>query len=152
MKNILIAGIVLFLSACGTTSGLLNKLPEVGDNNNAGKVVVARVKMFLGGGNGYAIALDGKNIIGIGSGEHTEFFVPVGEHTIAVRCFGGIVPMQHEDLLNFTAKATEVNYFLISANMSCAEIKESTEAELSEHLKNSKQVDLTNMIKKESTE
>jgi hypothetical protein len=88
------------------------------------------------------VALDGKDIFGIGSGEHAQFAVAPGEHYIAVKCFGGWSPTWKEESLKFSAAAGASTFFLVTPSGSCAEIKPSTEAEVRTHLAGSKRIEL----------
>jgi hypothetical protein len=142
MRKFAVALMLAVLAACGTTSGRLGDLPTILDKANAGKTVVVRISSFVGAANGYTVALDGKDLFGIGSGEHTEFLIPEGEHYIAVKCFGGWSPTWKEDSLKFVAKTSETSFFLVSPNMKCAEIKQSNEAEIKKHLVGSKFINL----------
>jgi hypothetical protein len=110
-----------FLAACAT-SGRVGELPKLTSPTAGGKVVVARVSSLIGAPNTYTVALDGKDLFHIRSGEHTEFLVETGEHSIAVKCFGGWSPTMKEDSRKFAANTATTNYFRISPNMSCAEI------------------------------
>jgi hypothetical protein len=142
MNKLIAISLLLALTGCGTTSGRIGDLPTITDRANASKVVVVRISSFVGAANGYTVALDGNDILGIGSGEHTEFLVPEGERYIAVKCFGGWSPTWKEDSLKFVAKASVSSFFLISPNARCAEIKPSSEAEAKKHLAGSKFVGL----------
>jgi hypothetical protein len=142
IKILIIASLALFLVGCGTTSGRLGELPSVPNKEFASKVTVVRISSIVGAVNGYTVALDGKDIFGIGSGEHAEFFVPEGEHYIAVKCFGGWTPTWKDDSLKFIAKPSEHEFFLISPNTTCAEINVSNETETKKHLERSKRIDL----------
>jgi len=144
MRTTLLA--VLLASAslvgCGTTSGRLGDLPSISDRANAGNVVVVRISSFQGAANGYTVALDGKDIFGIGSGEHAEFLVPQGEHYLAVKCFGGFTPTWKEDSLRFDAKKLQSNFFVVSPSMSCAAVRTATEQEVKKLLVGSKPINL----------
>lgn len=144
MKILFIASWTFFLVGCGTTSGRLGELPSVPNKEIASKITVVRISSIVGAVNGYTVALDGKDIFGIGSGEYAEFLVPEGEHFIAAKCFGGWTPTWKEDSLKFIAKPSEHNFFLIRPNMTCAEIKISNESETKKHLETSKRIDLEN--------
>jgi hypothetical protein len=142
MKKLFIVAVVSVLTGCGTPSGLIGELPVVPDQANVANVVVVRISSVIGAANGYTVALDGKDIFGIGSGEHAQFAVAPGEHYIAVKCFGGWSPTWKEESLKFSAAAGASTFFLVSPSGSCAEIKPSTEAEARTHLAGSKQVEL----------
>lgn len=134
--------LALFLAGCGTSSGRIGELPAVTDATSAGKVVTVRVSSFVGAANGYTVSLDGKDLYGIGSGEHAEFLVPAGEHFIAVKCFGGWTPTWKEDSLKFHASPSETSYFAISPNLKCADIKAVAEADALKLLQGSEALNL----------
>ena len=142
MRALVAACLTLFLAGCGTTSGRLGDLPSISNKETASKVTVVRISSIIGAANGYTVALDGKDIFGIGSGEYAEFLVPEGEHYIAAKCFGGFTPTWKEDSLKFVAKSSGQNFFLISPNIRCAEIKASSDAEAKKHVESGKQIDL----------
>lgn len=149
MKSLISAVLIaLTLSSCGTTSGRIGELPKISDQSTASKITVVRISSIVGAANGYTVALDGKDIFGIGSNEYAAFNVPAGEHYIAAKCFGGWTPTWKEDSIKFEAKPSKENFFLISPNMKCAEIKISNEAEAKKHLQGSKRVDLEKPITK----
>lgn len=130
------------LAGCGTTSGLLNPLPEIPERASAGTVVVVRVSSFVGAANGYTVAFDGKDLFGIGSGEYAEFRVPAGVHYLGVKCFGGFTPTWKEDSLKFEAKSSDTNYFVVSPNLSCAAVRPASRDEALKLVPGSKQVAL----------
>jgi hypothetical protein len=78
----------LFLAACAT-SGRIGEMPKVNNPTTGSKVVVVRISSLVGAANAYTVAVGGKDLFHIGSGEHTEFLVEAGEHSIGVKCFGG---------------------------------------------------------------
>ncbi|MDN6887986.1 hypothetical protein QMO14_30870 [Variovorax sp. CAN2819] len=148
MKALLLLTAAALLTGCGTTSGRLGPLPEVSDSSTAAKVVVVRISSFVGAGNGYTVALDGKDVLGIASGEHAEFSVTPGEHYLAVKCFGGFTPTWKEDSLKFGAKQSSSSYFVVSPNMSCAAVRAAEESEAKKLLANSKAVNLDKLVSK----
>jgi len=132
----------MFLSGCAT-SGRIGELPIIDNMAAGGKVVVVRTSNFIGAANTDTVALDGKDLFYIRSGEHTDFVVPTGEHYIAVKCFGGWSPTWKEDSKKFAATASAVNYFKISPSMSCADIVPFTVEEANALLSSSKFIDLS---------
>lgn len=132
------------LAGCGTTSGRLGELPAITDPANAAKVVTVRVSSVVGAVNGFTVALDGKDLFGIGSGEHAEFRVPAGEHYIAVKCFGGWSPTWKEEALRFNVAAGDTSYFEIHPSMKCAAIKQIDQAAAKQLLPGNKAVSLDN--------
>jgi len=87
------------------------------------KLVVMRVSSIVGAAATLYVALDGKDIFAIRSGEHTEFKIGSGEHYIGVKCFGGWTPTMKEQSMLFTALAEKEYFFEISPNLSCAGIE-----------------------------
>jgi len=77
---------------------------------------------LIGATNSYIVALDGKDIFSIRSGESTQFAVPVGQHTVSVKRFGGWSPTWKEHGTQFSAVADDASYFEISPNLTCAKI------------------------------
>jgi predicted small lipoprotein YifL len=144
MKTLVLAATAALLAGCGTTSGRLGPLPEVPDASVAAKVVVVRISSIVGAANGYTVAIDGKDIFGIGSGEHAEFQVSPGEHYLGVKCFGGFTPTWKEDSLKFDAAKASSNYFVVSPSMTCAAVRGADEAEAKKLLSGSKAVNLAN--------
>ncbi|SFE08753.1 hypothetical protein [Paracidovorax konjaci] len=142
MKALLPMVAAALLAGCGTTSGRLGPLPDISDASASATVTVVRVSSMVGAANGYTIALDGKDILGIGSGEHAEFPVAPGEHYLGVKCFGGFSPTWKEDALRFTAKPLSSNYFIVRPSMGCAAVMSADEAEARALLPKSKAVDL----------
>ena len=114
---------VLILTGCTTaSSGRLGELPKINSGDPSSKLVIIRVSTIVGGANSYYVSLDGKDIFSLRSGDYTSFYIPSGEHFIAVKCFGGWTPTWKEDSKSFTAKPKQTYYFEISPNFSCAEI------------------------------
>lgn len=148
MKTLVAVSLVFALAGCGTTSGRIGELPAVANAASAGKVVTVRIGSIVGAANGYTVALDGKDLYGIGSGEHAEFLVPEGEHYIAVKCFGGWTPTWKEDSVKFLANPSKASYFVISPNLKCADIKPVDEAEAKKRLQGSKSLSLEKMVTK----
>jgi hypothetical protein len=123
MRKLLIVSCLLIgLGGCAS-SGRIGELPVVATGVPTAKLVVIRVSSIVGVANTYYIALDGKDIFAIRSGEHTEFRIGAGEHHIGVKCFGGLTPTWKEDSVKFSAASETENFFEISPNLSCAEIK-----------------------------
>jgi hypothetical protein len=104
------------------------------------KVVVIRVSSLVGLVNPYFVAIDGKDVVRIGSGERSEHSVPAGEHGIAVKCFGGFLPTWNEVSVKFSIKPGEERYFLVSPSMGCAAIKPIEETDGKSRLGNARPV------------
>jgi hypothetical protein len=146
MKKLIFMCMLVTLVGCGSTSGRLGDLPSVTDKATAAKVVTVRISSFVGAANGYIVALNGKDLFGIGSGEHAEFFLSPGEHYITVKCFGGWSPTWKEESLKFDAKALETTYFRIGPSGRCAEIALSIQGDVAKDLSISKRVDLKERV------
>lgn len=113
--------IVLIFLGCAT-SGRIGDLPTISSNTPSSELYLIRIESFVGGAINYYIALDGKDIFSIRSGNHTIIHVPTGEHIVAVKCFGGWSPTWKQDSKTFTAEANKGNYFIITPSMDCARI------------------------------
>lgn len=148
MKNLLLVSMALTLIGCGTTSGRIGELPVITNQATASKVVPIRVSSIVGVANGYTVVIDGKDLLGIGSGEYTEFNVPEGEHYIGVKCFGGWTPTWKLDAVQFKAIAKQSSYFEISPNLKCAGIRQIGEQDAKSLISGSKFIDLQSDIKK----
>ena len=92
MKKLSLILMPLILAGCATSNALIGELPYIEDPNQAATVVPIRISSIVGLANPYKVAVDGKDIHSIGSGEHSEFLVSEGNHTISVKCFGGWYP------------------------------------------------------------
>lgn len=126
MNSALLAALVVaILSGCAS-SGRIGDLPAIPTSGPSSQLVLIRVSSIVGAANSYYIALDGKDVFSIRSGEYTQFPIPAGEHFIAVKCLGGWSPTWKEDSQKFVPIPNQTNYFEISPNMTCAEIKEIT--------------------------
>lgn len=114
--------ILSVIAITGCASGPIGKLPIVTDRSRAGEVTLIRTKNMIGITNSYVISLDNNDIFNIRSGQYTKFELSEGEHSIAVKCFGGWSPTWKENSLKFLMKPNNKTYFLISPNMDCAKI------------------------------
>jgi hypothetical protein len=121
MKKVFAALIVVILSGCAS-SGRIGDLPTVIGGSASSQIVLIRVSSLVGAANSYYVALDGKDVFSIRSGQYTTFPIPTGEHFVAVKCFGGWSPTWKEDSKRFVAMKDQTNYFVISPNLSCAEV------------------------------
>ncbi|WP_316682960.1 hypothetical protein [Ralstonia flaminis] len=104
------------------TSGRIGELPTIAAGAPSSSLVLIRTGNLIGATNSYYVALDGKDVFSIRSGEHTQFPIPSGEHTVSVKCFGGWSPTWKEDGKQFVAVEGQPTYFEISPNLSCAKI------------------------------
>ena len=77
----------------------------------------------MGAGNSYYVTLDGQDIFAIRVGQYTKFKIVSGVHHIGVKCFGGWSPTWKEDSIAFDLTPGGQTYFVISPDMSCADIK-----------------------------
>lgn len=108
----------------------------------AGKVVVVRMSSYIGVLNDYEVAIDGKNLFYIGSGEYTEFALREGGHYITLKYFSGA---WFEDTLEFIVEDSETIYFFISPyHWTGAKISLSNETEAKKHIERAKFIDLKN--------
>lgn len=123
MNRILfLALLATVLSGCAS-SGRIGDLPAISPGASSSKLVLLRVSSHTSGLNSFYVALDGRDVFSIRSGEYTEFPIPVGEHFISVKCFGGWSPTWKEDTKRFNALPDMANYFEIRPNgLACAYI------------------------------
>lgn len=120
--------IIVFALCVGgcASSGRIGDLPVVAASGSPSQLVLIRTSSLVGVANSYYVALDGKDVFSIRSGEYTQFPISAGEHFVAVKCFGGWSPIWKEDSKKFIASPNESSYFAISPNMSCAAIEQVT--------------------------
>jgi hypothetical protein len=118
----------LILAGCAS-SGHIADLPTITDGTAASTLVLIRGSSLIGMPNTYFVALDGKDVFGIRSGENTRFLIPAGQHTVTVKCFGGWSPTWKEDGKGFVAEKNQASYFSISPDLRCANIKQVSETE-----------------------
>ncbi|WP_345817737.1 hypothetical protein AAGS40_30550 (plasmid) [Paraburkholderia sp. PREW-6R] len=122
MKRILIAALLCMgLFGCAS-SGRLGALPAITGGQPSSELVLVRPSNFIGAANSYYVALDGKDVFSIRSGDYTKFRVPSGEHTVMVKCFGGWTPTWKEDGKHFVAATDQASFFEISPSFTCAKI------------------------------
>ena len=121
LKKFLAGLVIVVLSGCAS-SGRMRDLPTVAEGAASSQLVLIRKSSLVGATNSYYVALDGKDIFSIRSGEYTKFRISMGEHFVAVKCFGGWSPTWKAESVRFVAAQDQVNYFEISPNMRCAEI------------------------------
>ncbi|MDW3687852.1 hypothetical protein RA280_40230 [Cupriavidus sp. CV2] len=123
LRKSLIGLFATALVGCAS-SGRIGQLPEVPEGTPSSQLVLIRSSNIIGAMNSYYVALDGRDVFSIGSGENINFSVPLGEHTVSVKCFGGWSPTWKEDGMKFVAQRDRASYFEISPTMSCAKIVE----------------------------
>lgn len=116
------------LTGCAS-AGRIGTLPVVTDSTASSTLVLIRATNIVGMANSNYVALDGIDVFSIRSGDNTHFAIPAGQHTIAVKCFGGWTPTWKEDSKEFIAERNRPSYFAISPSMSCAQIERVSEAE-----------------------
>lgn len=121
IRFIFLVALVFVITGCAT-SGRIGELPSVADHETSSQLVLIRVSSIVGAANSYYVALDGKDVFSIRSGEYTEFPISTGEHFVSVKCFGGWTPTWKENAKKFNALPNQTSYFEISPNLSCAEI------------------------------
>ena len=118
----------LILAGCAS-AGRIGDLPQVATGAASSTLVIARPTNLIGMANSLYVALDGKDVFSIRSGQNTHFPIPAGPHAIAVKCFGGWSPTWKEDSKPFVAERNQIDYFSISPNLTCAEIRQVDETE-----------------------
>jgi len=107
----------------GCASGPIGRLPAIEDQAQSGDVFVIRNSNFVGSGVSYYITIDGNDMFAIRVGQYTKFKLVIGEHYIGVKCFGGWSPTWKEDSRKFSVLPQQGTYFIVSPNMSCADIQ-----------------------------
>ena len=112
---------VLCLTGCA--SGQIGTLPTVTPGTEV-TVHVFRQSNVMGMLNTFRIAYDKKNLFDIGNGTYGTFQVPAGPHDIAVKCFGGMLPVvQTEDIQQVFIPGQEY-YFAVEPDIvTCASIQ-----------------------------
>jgi hypothetical protein len=144
-RSIIIVLAALFLAGCAANydlSGRIGELPKTDNPSESGKVVVVRTSNPIAFIVNYTIILDLWDLFYIKSGEYTEFLVPPGDHSIAVKCKGdrGI----EIDSTKFVASAGAVNYFKVRPNLNpCARIIPVSADEANALLRSKKFIDLS---------
>ncbi|MRT00186.1 hypothetical protein GJQ57_16210 [Ralstonia pickettii] len=123
LRTTAIAALCTTLFGCAS-SGRIGELPAIAAGTSASPLVLIRSRSLIGATNSYYVALDGKDVFSIRSGENTQIPIPAGEHTVSVKCFGGWSPTWKEDGKQFVAVGGQSNYFEISPNMTCAKIEQ----------------------------
>ncbi|CAJ0817765.1 hypothetical protein [Ralstonia flaminis] len=121
LKLAIFAVLCASLSGCAT-SGRIGDLPTIAAGAPSSSLVLIRPSSLVGATNSYYVALDGKDVFSIRSGENTQFPIPSGEHTVSVKCFGGWSPTWKEDGKQFVAVEGQSSYFEINPNLTCAKI------------------------------
>ena len=104
-------------------------LPTIAAGAGSSTLVLARDSSLVGMTNSYYVALDGKDVFSIRSGENTHFPIPLGQHTVTVKCFGGWSATWKEDGKTFVAEQNTASYFSISPNLTCAKIAQVNEVD-----------------------
>lgn len=121
IRSITLITLLSVITGCAS-SGRIGAIPSVADKESSSQLVLIRVGNIYASAVSYIIALDGNDVFSIRSGEYTEFPISTGEHSVSVKCFGGLTPTWKEDVKQFNALANQTNYFKISPNLRCAEI------------------------------
>lgn len=117
MRSSLIIYCLLFVLAGCASSGRIGELPLISAETPTAKLAVMRISSIVGVAATFFVVLDGNEIFAIGSGEHTEFKIGVGEHYIGAKNFGGWTPTWKENSVRFTALAEKEYFFEISPNL-----------------------------------
>ena len=140
MKSLLVLVSAILIAGCA--SGPLTKLPTIEDETRCGDVTVIRASNIYAGAVSYIITLNAAEIFGIRSGQYTNFKLDEGEYEIGVKCFGGSGATWKLDSLRFSVTPNRSSYFLVSPNLSCANIEAITEAEALNRIQHSKYISM----------
>jgi len=130
----------LILTGCAS-AGRIGDLPVISEGASSSTLVLVRPSNVIGMANSFYVALDGKDVFSIRSGDNTHFLIPAGEHAVSVKCFGGWSPTWKEDSKSFLAEVDRASYFSISPSMSCAKIEQVSEAQGKALVENSSYID-----------
>ena len=103
----------------------------------------------MGVANSYYLALDGKDVFSIRSGEHTQFPIPAGEHVVSVKCFGGWTPTWKENGKPFVGAERQASYFEVGPSMGCAKITQITPTEARKLLDSTQLIDSSKLSNRE---
>lgn len=124
MKKLISLFLAMFLVGCGAKTGLIGELPIVTNTAESSKVVVVRPSNIVAVAVNWTIAIDGKDVVSIGSGQHIDFAIASGKHNIAVKWFGGWTPTSKEMMIEFSSEPSETVYFEVSPSFSGSEIRQ----------------------------
>lgn len=149
MKKITTSIAALILAGCAS-AGRIGDLPVVADSSDSATLVLIRPSNVIGMANSNYVALDGKDVFSIRSGDNTHFAIPSGPHTITVKCFGGWSPTWKEDSKAFVAQGGATRYFSISPSMKCSKIEPVNEADAKALLERTTFVDPSDSSNKET--
>ena len=90
----------------------------------AANIHVIRISSIVGVAVAFRIAYDQQSLFDINSGEVGSFQVPPGSHAIAVKCFGGLVPIVHTYDVQENFVAGQDYYFQVQPGFfNCAAIQ-----------------------------
>jgi hypothetical protein len=124
IKSLGLSLVVLLLSigivGCG---GIITPVPKIEVTKASGNAIIIRKNSFVGSAVYYIVKLDGKNIAHIRTGQYFSIPLSVGTHSIGVKCFGGIFPIWHEDIVTTEIYDNTTVNFIINPNIICADIK-----------------------------
>ena len=117
MKKYLSFVCMLFLMA-GCAHGLIGALPTIDDPDEAAEIIVIRESNFMGAAVSFEILLNGVALFAIRNGEYTKFYVPSGEHSLAVKFRGGWYPSpKMKMIINVLCRPKGKYYFLVSPSL-----------------------------------
>jgi len=128
MKKTTCSIAALILAGCAS-AGRIGDLPAITEGSPSATLVLIRPSDVIGMTNSDYVALDGKDVFSIRSGDNTRFAIPPGPHAVAVKCFGGWSPTWKEDSKAFVAEGGGTSYFSISPSMKCSKIEPVSEAD-----------------------
>ena len=128
MKKTTCSIAALILAGCAS-AGRIGDLPAITEGSPSATLVLIRPSNVIGMTNSDYVALDGKDVFSIRSGDNTRFAIPPGPHAVAVKCFGGWSPTWKEDSKAFVAEGGGTSYFSISPSMKCSKIEPVSEAD-----------------------
>ena len=141
MKKIMFSVVLVsFVLGCGA-HGLIGTLPKIDNTDEAAEIYIIRVSSFNAKIMNFRILLDGRQLIGIGNGEYTKFYVSPREHTMGVVTKKGLA--DRATLLNVDCESKGKYYFLIKPSYSSAKISQISEGEAKPHILKGKYLNIT---------
>ncbi len=108
----------------GCASGLVGKLPEVPDKNNASEIIIIRPYNYMASGTSAYVSFDNNDVLAIRVVQYAKFLAPAGNHAIGVRYPG--FPINNMEMV-LTPKMKY--YFGVSVGFSNFSLIPKTEAE-----------------------
>jgi hypothetical protein len=110
-----LASVLLLFTGC-ISHGPVGSLPHIADPEAAATLVIARPSRFVGAAGNVMATLDGRDVFGLGNGEHISVQAPPGEHLVGVASHFDIA--RTENTVSVMAEARRRYYFQIDITLS----------------------------------